>query len=101
MADITDPKALRFTGMARELAGEIEECIRKCIELNEKWYAENAGAVVLNTADLVADGVVGQPVVGSDVVGIIVRAGELIAWSEGSGGAIFGTVLKVSNRGIE
>jgi hypothetical protein len=87
--------------MAREWAGLAEETYRAAKALQAHWFAEGAGDHVPNDATPMDDGVTGQPLVGSDVVSIITRAGEIIAWGDGSGGAVIGTVYKASNVGIE
>jgi hypothetical protein len=97
---MADDVALRFTGFAREVAGVMEECYRQCWSLQKKWAAESAGSHVPNDSTPMDDGVTGQPVTGADVTNIITRAAEITAWGDGSGGAVIGTVLKVSNMGI-
>lgn len=100
MADITNPEAIKFCNEKIRVMGDIlGQAYFTAKALKAEWDANNMGALLPVSADVVVDGSAtdGRHVItGNDAQGIIARANDLISDMEANGGAKLNTVLNVA-----
>lgn len=100
MADITNPQAVRFANeVIRPLADAYAQLYFRTQAVAAEWAAQNIGALIPNTPDVVVDGSAldGRPqITGTDVNLFAAQAVAFIADADANGKVKLNTMLRIA-----